>query len=156
MRGKIFLSVRSGKAGATPATATLPLPWAADAVADAITLITDLHQLVESGTDLRDALARINGTSAAARAAKCCAGQRLAGLPGEAPGISRATRAGRPKRVIYATCQVNSVAGKWPKPAIFSCPRLRATVCIKSRPGLAWVRDATATTKGQFTPPTHP
>lgn len=67
MRGKVFLSVRSGKAGTTAATATLPLPWAADAVADAITLITDLHQLVESGIDLRDAMARISGNPAAAK-----------------------------------------------------------------------------------------
>ena len=64
-RGSIRLSVRSGAAGSTSASVTLPLAWAADAATDAIALITDLHQQVEAGFDLRDALARINGSTPA-------------------------------------------------------------------------------------------
>lgn len=66
-RGSIRLSIRSGAGGANGLSTTLPLPWAADVVADAITLITDLHQQVENGFDLRDALARVNGPALVAK-----------------------------------------------------------------------------------------
>ena len=65
MRGKVYLSVRSGKAGANASCLTLPVAWAADTVADTIALITELHQQVEAGFDLRDALARVNGAAPA-------------------------------------------------------------------------------------------
>ena len=42
MRGKVFLSVRSGKGGATAVTMTLPLAWAADTVPETVQLITKL------------------------------------------------------------------------------------------------------------------
>ncbi|WP_156097869.1 hypothetical protein [Synechococcus sp. KORDI-100] len=61
MRSKVYLSVRSGKAGSSAACVTLPIAWAADTVSETIALITELHQQVEAGVDLRDALARING-----------------------------------------------------------------------------------------------
>ena len=65
-RGQIRLVVRKGAGGADgKASKTLPLAWAADTVNDAITLITDLHSLVESGHDLGDALARVNGSTPA-------------------------------------------------------------------------------------------
>lgn len=66
MRGKVFLSVRTGKGGAKASTCTLPMAWAADTVTDAIALITELHSQVESGFDLRDALTRINGEAVTA------------------------------------------------------------------------------------------
>jgi hypothetical protein len=63
-RGSIRLTVRSGAGGSgSKASATLPLQWAADVVPDAIALISDLHQQVEAGRDLRDALQRINGNA---------------------------------------------------------------------------------------------
>ena len=59
MRGKVFLSVRSGKGGTTATTVTLPIAWAADTVPETVQLITKLHQLVTSeGFDLRDAVAK--------------------------------------------------------------------------------------------------
>ena len=67
MRGKAFLSVRSGKGGTTAATTTLPIAWAADTVPEAVQLITELHQLVGSGFDLRDALVRIQAPTKAIR-----------------------------------------------------------------------------------------
>ena len=42
MRGSVFLSVRSGKGGATAVTMTLPLAWAADTVPETVQLITKL------------------------------------------------------------------------------------------------------------------
>ena len=59
MRGKIYLSVRSGAGGVNATTTTLPLAWAADEVPDAIELINQLQQAVADGHDLKDALARI-------------------------------------------------------------------------------------------------
>ena len=67
MRGKVFLSVRSGAGGTNASTMTLPIAWAADTVSDAVVLITELHQLVGDGYDLRDALGRINQPAAAPR-----------------------------------------------------------------------------------------
>ena len=67
MRGKVFLSVRSGKGGATAATMTLPLAWAADNVPETVQLITELHKLVGDGFDLRDSLERCKQPAAAAR-----------------------------------------------------------------------------------------
>ena len=67
MRGKVFLSVRSGKGGATASTMTLPLAWAADTVPETVQLITKLHKLVGEGFDLRDALERCKQPAAAAR-----------------------------------------------------------------------------------------
>jgi len=61
MRGKVFLSVRSGKGGTTATTLTLPIVWAADTVPEAISLITELQRLVNVGFDLRDALAKACG-----------------------------------------------------------------------------------------------
>ena len=67
-RGSIRLVVRSGAGGTgSKASVTLPLEWAADVVPDAIALIADLHQQVEAGHDLRDALQRINGLAPAAK-----------------------------------------------------------------------------------------
>ena len=59
MRGKIYLSVRSGAGGTNATTTTLPLAWAADEVPAAIELISQLQQAVADGHDLKDALARI-------------------------------------------------------------------------------------------------
>ena len=60
MRGKIYLSVRSGAGGKRASTATLPLAWAADTVPEAISLIADLQQRVDKeGFDLRDALNKV-------------------------------------------------------------------------------------------------
>ena len=67
MRGRVFLSVRSGKGGATASTMTLPLAWAADTVPETVQLITKLHKLVGEGFDLRDALERCKQPAAAAR-----------------------------------------------------------------------------------------
>ncbi len=66
-RGSIRLSVRSGAGGAAGASVTLPIAWAADTVPDAITLITTLHQQVEAGHDLRDAMQRSNAAPAATK-----------------------------------------------------------------------------------------
>jgi integrase len=67
-RGSIRLVVRSGAGGTgSKASVTLPLEWAADVVPDAIALISDLHQQVEAGHDLRDALQRINGLAPSAK-----------------------------------------------------------------------------------------
>ena len=49
MRGKVFLSVRSGAGGANASTMTLPIAWAADTVPDAVQLMTELHKLVGDG-----------------------------------------------------------------------------------------------------------
>ena len=65
MRGKVFLSVRSGKGGTTASTVSLPIAWAADTVPEAVQLITELHQLVGSGHDLRDALERVQAPAKA-------------------------------------------------------------------------------------------
>lgn len=62
-RGSIRLSVRAGAGGASGSSVTLPLAWAADTTTDAISLITELHSLVSDGLDLRDALARVSGTT---------------------------------------------------------------------------------------------
>ena len=60
MRGKIYLSIRSGAGGKRASTATLPLAWAADTVPEAISLIADLQQRVDKeGFDLRDALNKV-------------------------------------------------------------------------------------------------
>ena len=60
MRGKIYLSVRSGAGGKKASTTTLPLAWAADTVPEAISLISELQQLVsKEGFDLRDALNKV-------------------------------------------------------------------------------------------------
>ena len=67
MRGKVFLSVRSGAGGVNASTMTLPIAWAADTVPDAVQLMTELHKLVGDGYDLRDALGRINQPAAAHR-----------------------------------------------------------------------------------------
>ena len=68
MRSKVYLRVTSGAAGgANASTMTLPLAWAADTVPEAVQLITELHQLVSDGYDLRDALGRINQPAAAPR-----------------------------------------------------------------------------------------
>ena len=67
MRGKVFLSVRSGAGGTNASTMTLPIAWAADTVSEAVVLITELYQLVGDGYDLRDALGRINQPAAAPR-----------------------------------------------------------------------------------------
>ena len=67
MRGKVFLSVRSGAGGTSASTMTLPIAWAADTVSEAVVLITELHKLVDGGYDLRDALGRINQPAAAPR-----------------------------------------------------------------------------------------
>ena len=64
MRGKVFLSVRSGAGGASASTITLPLAWAADTVPETVALITELHQMVSNGYDLRDALARVQAPAA--------------------------------------------------------------------------------------------
>ena len=61
-RGSIRLSVRSGAGGANGVSKTLPIAWAADTVADATSLITRLHDSVESGVDLADALDREFGS----------------------------------------------------------------------------------------------
>ena len=66
-RGSIRLSVRAGAGGASGASVTLPLAWAADEVDAAITLITDLRQMVDAGHDLRDALQRVNGAALVAK-----------------------------------------------------------------------------------------
>lgn len=64
MKGKVFLSVRAGKAGSSSTTTkTLPVEWTADSVPAAITLITDLHQQVQNGIDLADALRRLTGNT---------------------------------------------------------------------------------------------
>ena len=66
-RGQIRLVVRSGAGGTgSKSSVTLPLAWAADTVTESIALITELHQQVEAGFDLRDALARINGAAVTA------------------------------------------------------------------------------------------
>lgn len=65
-RGSIRLSVRSGAGGANSVSKTLPFAWAADTVADAVKLITELHRLVEDGLDLADALDRCCGSAPAA------------------------------------------------------------------------------------------
>lgn len=62
-RGSIRLSVRSGAGGANGVSKTLPLAWAADTVADATALITRLHDSVENGVDLADALDRELGSA---------------------------------------------------------------------------------------------
>ena len=62
----MFLSVRSGAGGASASTITLPLAWAADTVPETVALITELHQMVSNGYDLRDALARVQAPAAAA------------------------------------------------------------------------------------------
>ena len=49
MRGKVFLSVRSGKGGINASTATLPMAWASETVPETVELITGLHQLVGNG-----------------------------------------------------------------------------------------------------------
>ena len=67
MRGKVFLSVRSGKGGTTATTVTLPIAWAADTVPETVQLITELHKLVGEGFDLRDALAKSTQPAAATR-----------------------------------------------------------------------------------------
>ena len=64
-RGSIRLSVRSGAGGANGVSKTLPLAWAADTVAEAVALITRLHDSVESGIDLADALDREFGSAPA-------------------------------------------------------------------------------------------
>ncbi|MFN9944814.1 MAG: hypothetical protein ACK56I_35640, partial [bacterium] len=74
---------------------------------------------------------------APARAAKFTTGHRVAARPGEAPGISSAKRSGSVKRVISASSQASSGAGKWLIPAMANCSRWRSTVCMKSRRGLA-------------------
>ena len=64
MRGKIYLSVRSGAGGTKAATTPLPLAWAADTVPEAISLIAELQQLVEKeGYDLRDAVAKVSAAA---------------------------------------------------------------------------------------------
>ena len=67
MRGKVYLRVTSGAAGADATCVTLPMTWAADTVSETVQLITELHQLVGDGYDLRDALGRINQPAAAPR-----------------------------------------------------------------------------------------
>ena len=67
-RGSIRLVVRKGAGGSeAKASVTLPLAWAADAKDDAVALISDLHQQVKAGHDLRDALARVNGNTLAVK-----------------------------------------------------------------------------------------
>ena len=65
MRGKVFLSIRSGAGGTNATTVTLPIAWAADTVPEAVQLITELHQQVNDGFDLRDALERTTAPAAA-------------------------------------------------------------------------------------------
>ena len=67
MRGKVFLSVRSGKGGTTATTVTLPIAWAADTVPETVQLITELHKLVGEGFDLRDAVGKTTQPAAATR-----------------------------------------------------------------------------------------
>ncbi len=61
-RGSIRLSVRSGAGGANGVSKTLPLAWAGDTVVDAVALITRLHDSVDAGVDLADALDREFGS----------------------------------------------------------------------------------------------
>ncbi len=65
MRGKVFLSVRSGAGGTSASTITLPIAWAADTVPETVALITELYQQVSGGYDLRDAVSRIQAPAAA-------------------------------------------------------------------------------------------
>ena len=51
-------------------------------------------------------------------------------------------RAGKPKRCTSASSQPSSGSGKAVTPAIANCSRWRSTVCMASRPGLAWGWDA--------------
>ena len=67
MRGKVYLRVTEGAAGVEASCITLPIAWAADTVPEAITTITELHQLVNGGFDLRDALNRARQPVARAR-----------------------------------------------------------------------------------------
>ena len=64
---KIRLRVTSGSAGANATTVTLPIVWAADTVPEAVQLITEIHQLVGSGYDLRDALERVQAPAKATK-----------------------------------------------------------------------------------------
>ena len=57
-RGRMRLSVRSGAGGAEGQSVTLPFPWAADAVDDAIRLCVQLQADTSKGLDLREALRR--------------------------------------------------------------------------------------------------
>jgi hypothetical protein len=67
-RGSIRLTVRTGKAKPDDRVlVTLPIAWAADAVNEAIELISRLHQRVAEGHDLRDALARETGEAVMAK-----------------------------------------------------------------------------------------
>ncbi|MEJ6827464.1 MAG: hypothetical protein QNK79_04940, partial [Synechococcus sp. ArSW.bin.68] len=59
------MSVRSGAGGASASTITLPLAWAADTVPETVALITELHQMVSNGYELRDALARVQAPAVA-------------------------------------------------------------------------------------------
>lgn len=61
-RGSIRLSVRSGAGGTNGVSKTLPIAWAADTVVEATALITRLHDSVEAGIDLADALDREFGS----------------------------------------------------------------------------------------------
>ena len=61
-RGSIRLSVRSGAGGANSVTKTLPIAWAADTVPEATALITRLHDSIDAGVDLADALDREFGS----------------------------------------------------------------------------------------------
>ena len=79
LRGKVFLSVRSGAGGVNATTMTLPIAWAADTVPEAVQMITELHQLVSDGFDLCDALGRIQ-QPAAAKVSQPSAPSRWAGL----------------------------------------------------------------------------
>ena len=79
LRGKVFLSVRSGAGGINATTMTLPIAWAADTVPEAVQMITELHQLVSDGFDLRDALGRIK-QPAAAKVSQPSARSRWPGL----------------------------------------------------------------------------
>ena len=49
MRGKVYLRVTEGSAGADAACVTLPIVWAADTVPETVQLITELHQMVGEG-----------------------------------------------------------------------------------------------------------
>ena len=75
----MFLSVRSGAGGVNATTMTLPIAWAADTVPEAVQMITELHQLVGEGFDLRDALGRIK-QPAAAKVSQPSAPSRWPGL----------------------------------------------------------------------------
>ena len=111
-----------------------------------------VHEADRKARKAAKAVAAAEAERKAAKAAKFSTGQRLAGLPGDAPGISSAKRSGRAKRAISASSQPSSGVGKWLIPAIANCSRWRSTVCMKSRRGLACGWEAPAAMPDHSTP----